>query len=48
MSSDRALLEWLDDLGKYGAALVQGVPIREGPVPDLQNRINFQKLTHYG
>jgi len=48
MNDDSELLRWLQDLDKYGFVLVQNTPIREGPVPDLQKRIAFEKLTHYG
>ena len=38
MEDDRALLDWLENLDKYGFVLVRNVPIREGPVPALQVR----------
>ncbi len=47
MENDDALMYWLQDLSQYGAALIRDAPIREGAVPDLQERVNFQKLTHY-
>ena len=36
MNNDEALLNWLENLEKYGFVLVRNVPIREGPVPELQ------------
>lgn len=48
MEDDKSLLSWLLDLDKYGFVLVRNVPVEEGPVPDLQKRIAFEKLTHYG
>jgi len=48
MNSDQGLLSWLEDLDRYGFVLVQNVPVEEGPVPDLQKRVGFERLTHYG
>ena len=48
MSSDTALMNWLLDLKKHGFVLLQSVPIEEGHVPSLLDRVAFQKLTHYG
>ena len=36
MEDDAALLDWLENLDKYGFVLVRNVPVREGPVPALQ------------
>ena len=36
MEDDKALLEWLENLDKYGFVLVRKVPVQEGPVPALQ------------
>ena len=36
MNDDRALLDWLENLDKFGFVLVKNVPVREGPVPALQ------------
>ena len=36
MEDDKALLEWLENLDKYGFVLVRKVPVAEGPVPALQ------------
>ena len=38
MEDDKALLDWLENLDKYGFVLVRNVPVREGPVPALQVR----------
>ena len=48
MSDDRSLLDWLERLDKFGFVLVRNVPVREGPVPDLQVRAGLEKMTHYG
>jgi len=48
MEDDRALLSWLEDLDKFGFVLIKNAPVREGPVPALQERIAFEKMTHYG
>jgi len=48
MEDDKALLEWLENLDKYGFVLVRKVPVQEGPVPALQKRVAFEKMTHYG
>jgi len=48
MEDDAALLDWLENLDKYGFVLVRNVPVREGPVPALQERVAFEKMTHYG
>ena len=48
MRDDTALLEWLEQLDKWGVVLVKNVPVREGPVPDLQVRAGFERMTHYG
>ena len=48
MTSDRALLDWLLNLAEFGFVLIENVPIEQGHVPALQERVNFQKLTHYG
>merc|ERR1712013_699237 len=48
MNNDEALLNWLENLEKYGFVLVRNVPIEEGPVPALQKRVAFEKMTHYG
>jgi len=48
MEDDKSLLDWLMDLDRLGFVLVKNVPIEEGPVPELQKRIAFEKLTHYG
>ena len=48
MKDDRALLDWLELLDKMGFVLVRNVPVEEGPVPALQVRAGFEKLTHYG
>ena len=39
MNNDAALLDWLENLEKYGFVLLRKVPIREGPVPELQVKI---------
>ena len=36
MNDDRALLDWLENLDKFGFVLMKNVPVREGPVPALQ------------
>ena len=38
MEDDKALLDWLENLDKYGFVLVRNTPVREGPVPALQVR----------
>ncbi len=48
MSDDLALMNWLEDLSRYGSCLMGDVPVREGPVNDLQKRVNFERITHYG
>ena len=48
MSDDKGLLDWLERLDRFGFVLVKNVPVREGPVPDLQVRAGFEKMTHYG
>jgi len=48
MEDDRSLCQWLMDLDRLGFVLVKNVPVEEGPVPALQKRIAFEKLTHYG
>jgi len=48
MKDDRALLDWLELLDKMGFVLVRNVPVEEGPVPALQVRAGFEKMTHYG
>ena len=35
-------------LDVWGVALMRGLPVREGPVPALQQRAGFERLTHYG
>jgi len=48
MKSDAALLDWLENLDRFGFVLVRNVPVEEGPVPALQKRVAFEKMTHYG
>ena len=48
MSDSREELAWLHQLRKFGFVLVQNVPLEPGHVPALQQRIAFEKLTHYG
>lgn len=36
MKDDKALLDWLENLDRWGVVLVKNVPIQEGPVPALQ------------
>ena len=36
MKSDAALLDWLENLDRFGFVLVRNVPVEEGPVPALQ------------
>jgi len=48
MELDAALLSWLQALDVWGVALMRGLPVREGPVPALQQRAGFERLTHYG
>jgi len=48
MESDTALLDWLENLDRFGFVLVRKVPVQEGPVPALQKRVAFEKMTHYG
>ena len=38
MKSDAALLDWLENLDRFGFVLVRNVPVEEGPVPALQVR----------
>jgi len=48
MKDDKALLSWLENLDRYGFVLVENVPVKTGPVPELQKRAGFERLTHYG
>ena len=48
MTDDSAMYAWLLNLARYGMCLVKNVPVEEGHVPVLQERVAFQKLTHYG
>lgn len=48
MEDDSALLDWLETLDRFGFVLVRGVPVELGPVPALQARVAFERLTHYG
>jgi len=48
MEDDAALLDWLETLDRLGFVLVRGVPVERGPVPKLQARVAFERLTHYG
>jgi len=48
MKDDKELLNWLENLDKFGFVLLQNVPIKEGPVHELQARSGFRRLTHYG
>jgi len=48
MSEDKYLLMYLVNLARYGFVLVENAPVETGQVPSLQDRIAFQKLTHYG
>merc|ERR1712032_943114 len=48
MEDDDALLDWLETLDRLGFVLVRGVPVERGPVPKLQARVAFERLTHYG
>ena len=41
-------MDWLETLDKMGFVLVRNVPVEEGPVPALQVRAGFEKMTHYG
>ena len=43
MKKDASLLDWLENLDKYGFVLVRNVPVREGPVPALQ--VSLKKCT---
>ena len=50
MEEDKALLDWLENLDKYGFVLVRNVPVREGPVPALQVRgaeVCFPFIPHF-
>ena len=38
MERDAALLDWLENLDRFGFVLVRNVPVEEGPVPALQVR----------
>ena len=40
MRDDRALLDWLENLDRWGVVLVKNVPVQEGPVPALQVHMN--------
>merc|ERR1712032_91202 len=46
MEDDAALLDWLETLDRLGVVLVRGVPVERGPVPKLQARVAFERLTH--
>ncbi|XP_068238020.1 gamma-butyrobetaine dioxygenase-like [Palaemon carinicauda] len=48
MTDDRALLEWLIILEKYGIILVENSPQKTGPLLDFINRLGFARPTHYG
>lgn len=48
MENDNHLLDWIQKLEKFGFVLVQNVPIEEGQISKLQNRIGFPRITHYG
>ncbi|XP_064080350.1 gamma-butyrobetaine dioxygenase-like [Macrobrachium nipponense] len=48
LTDDRALLEWLVVLEKYGIILVENAPQKKGPVLDLIKRLGFARPTHYG
>lgn len=48
MTDDRALLEWLVILERYGIVLVKNAPIQKGPVISFINRLGFVRPTHYG
>ncbi|KAG0714172.1 Gamma-butyrobetaine dioxygenase [Chionoecetes opilio] len=48
MHDDRALLEWLVVLEKYGVTVVEEAPTRVGAINDFIERLGFLKPTHYG
>lgn len=48
LTSDTALLVWLEKLEEYGFVEIRGAPAEEGQVRKLAERVAFVKKTHYG
>ncbi|KAL2003362.1 hypothetical protein VTN02DRAFT_4098 [Thermoascus thermophilus] len=48
MGSDEGVLEWLDQIVRYGFSLVKGVPVEPESTKTLLERIAFIRHTHYG
>ncbi|KAJ5477138.1 Trimethyllysine dioxygenase, partial [Penicillium diatomitis] len=48
MSEDKAVLEWLENIWKWGFSFVQGVPVDPQSTKALIERIAFIRHTHYG
>lgn len=48
MHEDRALLDWLLLLEKYGVTVVEAAPTRVGAINDFIERLGVLKPTHYG
>ena len=48
MTDDQALLSYLSNFSRFGFSVLSGVPLELGHVKKLQNRIAFERLTHYG
>ncbi|KAK3888969.1 hypothetical protein Pcinc_007009, partial [Petrolisthes cinctipes] len=48
MTSDAALLTWLETLEEYGFVVIREAPAEEGQVRRLTERVAFVKKTHYG
>lgn len=48
MHEDRALLDWLLLLEKFGVTVVEAAPTRVGAINDFIERLGVLKPTHYG
>eukprot|EP00095_Tigriopus_kingsejongensis_P006085 snap_masked-scaffold712_size108441-processed-gene-0.9 protein:Tk06085 transcript:snap_masked-scaffold712_size108441-processed-gene-0.9-mRNA-1 annotation:"hypothetical protein BRAFLDRAFT_212201" len=48
MTCRKSFLAWLQDLSKFGFVLLQNVPLEEGHIKQIAERVAFEKLTHYG
>ncbi len=48
MEDDRYLLNSLLELNRFGFVLVEGAGDKEDSLERMQDRIAFQKKTHYG
>ncbi len=48
LTDDKALYAWLSDLHEYGTAFLRNLPLEEGMVGKVAERISFMRQTNFG